>query len=330
MNKAIVIGATSFSGINFSSYLIKKNFQVIGVGRSNFPKKYFLPPNIDIKNEKFKFYKIDINKNLSNLIILINKFKPNFIINFSSQSMVAESWDKPYDWFLTNSYSIPYLYYELSKLKFKYRLVHVSTPEVYGNTIKKINENKNFNPNTPYAVSRTTADYYLNILQNNSDIDFVSTRSANVYGEYQDLFRIIPKTILCILKKEKLFLHGNGVSRRSFIHIDDVCSATYLLMVSKKLSKNRFYNISTERLLSIKELVVKICDLMDSDFESIVKNSLERTGKDFIYHLDSSKIKKLGWRPKICLDNGIFRTAEWIKSNIKNFKSIDLKYVHQS
>ena len=60
MNKAIVIGATSFSGINFSSYLIKKNFQVIGVGRSNFPKKYFLPPNIDIKNEKFKFYKSSI------------------------------------------------------------------------------------------------------------------------------------------------------------------------------------------------------------------------------------------------------------------------------
>jgi dTDP-glucose 4,6-dehydratase len=235
--------------------------------------------------------------------------------------MVAESWQKPYDWFLTNSYSIPSLYYQISKLKFKSRLVHISTPEVYGNTIKKISEDCNFNPNTPYAISRTTADYYLNILSKNSAIDFVATRSANVFGEYQSLYRIIPKTIFCILNKQKLFLHGNGKSKRSFIHIEDVCSATYLLMISKKLNKNRFYNISTDQLISIKDLVEKICHILGYNVNLLVKNSSERIGKDLIYHLDSSKIKKLGWRSNISLADGIVRTLNWVEKNFNNFNN---------
>lgn len=328
MKKAIVIGATSFSGINFTNYLIKKKFKIIGIGRSNFPRECFAP--FPIKTNNFKFCKFDINKNLPSLISLIKDFRPNFIINFASQSMVAESWQKPYDWFLTNSYSIPSLYYQISKLKFKSRLVHISTPEVYGNTIKKINEDYNFNPNTPYAISRTTADYYLNILSKNSAIDFVATRSANVFGEYQSLYRIIPKTIFCILNKEKLFLHGNGKSKRSFIHIEDVCSATYLLMISKKLNKNRFYNISTDQLISIKDLVEKICYILGYNVNLLVKNSSERIGKDFIYHLDSSKLKKLGWRSNISLADGIIKTLNWVKKNFKNFKSSDLKYIHRS
>jgi dTDP-glucose 4,6-dehydratase len=327
MKKAIIIGATSFSGIHFTNYLIKKGLEVSAVGRSDLPRACFSP----IKSiKKLKFFKVDINKNLKSLIKLIKDLKPDFIINFASQSMVAESWKKPNDWFLTNSYSIPYLYYEISKFRFKNRLVHISTPEVYGGVIGKIKENLNFSPKTPYAVSRTTADYYLNILETYSNIDFVSTRAANVYGEYQSLYRIIPKTIYSILKKKNFDLHGGGISKRSFIHINDVCSATYLLMTSKKLDKNRFYNVSNETIISIENLVKKICLLLDYNFNLLIKKTEERIGKDFIYDLDATRIKKLGWKPTVTLDEGIDRTIIWMKNNINNFSSKDLNYNHKS
>jgi dTDP-glucose 4,6-dehydratase len=130
MKKIIILGSNSFSGINFCKKLLEKKYYVIGISRSKFPKKEYAPFSQNKKN--FKFFNLDLNKKQNIIIDIIKKNKPTFIINFISQSMVGESWVNPQDWFYTNSYSIPKFYFELSKLKFKFRLVHISTPEVYG------------------------------------------------------------------------------------------------------------------------------------------------------------------------------------------------------
>ena len=78
--------------------------------------------------------------------------------------MVDESWEYPMDWFYTNSFNVTKLYDAISKLKFKTKLIHISTPEVYGSTAGKITEKYGYNPNSPYAVSRVTPELYLKIL----------------------------------------------------------------------------------------------------------------------------------------------------------------------
>ena len=100
--------------------------------------------------------------------------------------MVGQSWINPQDWLKTNSYSLPVFYNEIFKLNLRCRLVHISTPEVYGSVKKKIYENENYNPSTPYAMSRVTADQYLGTMNKFRKIDFVSVRAANVYGEGQN------------------------------------------------------------------------------------------------------------------------------------------------
>ena len=271
---------------------------------------------------------MDLNLQLKKIVNLVKKFKPNYIINFSSQSMVNESWKYPQDWFLTNSYSVPSLYGFLNKLKFNFRLVHISTPEIYGSTKGLISENEKFSPTTPYAISRLNADFFLKSLNKEFKFDFVGTRAANIYGEHQDLYRIIPRTIYSIINKKKLSLHGGGRSVRAFIHIDDVCDATYKIM-NKKNNSGEFYHISSKNYISIRNLIKMICKIYNYNFSDLVVNSKDRVGKDKYYKLKISKIEKIGWKSKISLHKGIKRTGDWLIKNKNKFTKNELNYFHK-
>jgi dTDP-glucose 4,6-dehydratase len=327
MNKkrAVVLGVNSFSGNAYTNFLLKKDYKILSFSRSDIEKNYYL--RFDKSNKNFKFYKKDINKDLRFIIETIKKFKPSFIINYAAQSMVGESWQNPEDWLKTNSYSLPIFYNEIFKLDTKSRIVHISTPEVYGDNKNKIYENDIYHPSTPYALSRVTADQYLKIMNKFKKLDYVSVRAANVYGECQKLYRIIPKTIFACLSNEKLFLHGGGKSIRSFIHIDDVSSATYSAMTKGK--SGEIFHITTEKMVSIRSLVQMICNKLNKDFKSIVKITEDRVGKDSSYNLSNRKIKKFGWKPKIELSEGLDRVIEWIQNNKSNFKKNELNYRHK-
>ncbi len=326
LKKILVIGSNSFSSSSLIKLLLKKNFIVHGISRSRLNEKKFL--GFDPSHRNFFFKKLDINKNHLSIIRTIKKFKPLYVINFASQSMVGQSWDNPLDWFHTNSFSTIRLYHDISKLKFKLKIIHVSTPEVYGNIKKKTTENTFYNPNTPYAVSRVTADQFLKILFDRKKINYCSIRSSNVYGEYQRLYRIIPKTIYSILKKKKLKLDGGGKSSRNFIHIDDVSDATY--QVIKNGKNGEIYHISSNNIITIRDLVKNICKKMNYSFNQLVKFSPERTGKDKSYSLSNKKIcKELKWKPKIKLNEGLDKCINWIKANLDTFSKSDEEYQHK-
>ena len=328
MNKVLVLGCNSFSGSSLVNFLLNKGFSVIGISRSS-EKKHYLScyrQNEYLKN--FKFHKLDINKNKNKIIKILNNFKPEIVINYSAQSMVNESWDSPTDWYYTNVIGTVSLLEELKNKKYLKKYIHFSTPEVYGSTSKNIRENSFFNPSTPYAVSRLTTDHHINLLYKEFDFPSIITRASNVYGPFQDLYRIIPLTIFKILKKDKLFLHGGGRSKRSFIHINDVNNA--LLKIIRKGKVGHTYHISTNKKISIYDLVTKICKQMKYDFDDLTIISEDRKGKDQNYFLNSNKLRKeLNWQEKISIDKGIVEVIDWLKRNIKYTKKIDTKYIHK-
>jgi dTDP-glucose 4,6-dehydratase len=324
--KIIVIGSNSFSAGSLIKLLLKKGNQVIGVGRSNINKNHFLAFNNNSSN--FKFIKLDINKDHKKIFFLIKTAKPLYIINYASQSMVGQSWDNPIDWFRTNSFSLVRLYYNISKLNFKFKLIHISTPEVYGSLKKNAKENELYKPSTPYAVSRVTADQFLRILFNQNKINFCSIRASNVYGEYQKLYRIVPKTIFSILNNAKFKLDGDGTSMRNFIHIDDVSLAIYKIM--KKGRSGEIYHVAGNTMISIKNLVKKICNIMNYSYSNLIIKSSERKGQDKFYSLSAKKMmNEFNWEPKITLDQGLLRCINWIKNNLRYFNKNDQIYIHK-
>ena len=319
----LVIGSNSFAGSHMCSFLLKKNFIVIGVSRSKI-QQLFMP--FDIKNKFFNFYQLDINYNLKYLISIIRKYKPKYIINYAAQGMVSESWKNPLHWYQTNIISHIKLVESIKNLKFIKKYINFSTPEVYGSTSGIVRENLNFKPTTPYALSRATADYHLINLNKFFNFPIIFTRTSNIYGPHQKLYRIIPKTIMSCLKKKIIYLHGFGKSVRSFIFIEDVSSATYKIIQKGIIGET--YHISTNKFISIKNLVKKINKMLIK--KKLYKNAKDRIGKDKYYLLSSDKIRtKLKWKDKVSLDLGLDLTVKWIKNNFKPLSRMQMEYVHK-
>lgn len=329
MNKVLVIGSNSFSGASFCSWLMDQGVDVIGVSRSAPPGDVMLPYRWGKKPGKFGFQQVDINHDLDKLEALIRQERFGIIINFAAQSMVGESWDKPYDWMHTNVVSVARLAERLRHIDFLDRYVHVTTPEVYGSTDGWINEATPFNPSTPYAVSRAAGDMLFKVYLESYNLPVVCTRAANVYGPGQQLYRIIPRTIFFILTSKILQLHGGGVSTRSFIHMDDVSAATWL--IANKAPVGETFHISTDRSISIRELVQMLCERLHKSFEESVEMVGERLGKDSAYWLDSSKLREtLGWNDRISLESGLEQTIDWVKANMAALHQQPANYIHKA
>jgi dTDP-glucose 4,6-dehydratase len=327
METTLIIGSNSFSGATFTDFALAQGGKVIGTSRSAEPNDAFLPYKWH-DNRNFTFHELDLNKHLKELTELVQDIKPSYVVNFAAQSMVGESWQNPGDWFMTNAVSTIKFHDELRKFDYLKRYVHVSTPEVYGSCSGFVQEDFAFNPSTPYAVSRAASDMSLRTFHTAYNFPVVTTRAANVYGPGQQLYRIIPRTILFILLGRKLQLHGGGVSSRSFIHMKDVCNATWKIMKDGKNGET--YHISTDEVISIRSLVERICAKLNVVFDDHVEFVGDRIGKDSAYHLDNKKIRsELGWEDEISLEQGLDECIAWVKSNFEILKQQPFDYQHK-
>ena len=328
-NKYLIIGSNSFSGSNLINHLLNKKKNVMGLSRSNEYDKSFLKYGNNKFLKNYKFFKMDINRDLSKILDLINEFKPNYIVNFAAQGDVRASWLYPDQWYKTNFISLANFANKLIGNKYLKRFLSVSTPEVYGSTKNKIIETNNFDPGTPYALSKLSGDLHLQLLKKKYDFPVLFSRSVNVYGSHQLLYRILPRTIIYAKLNKKLTLHGNGNSKRSFIHIDDVVTA-YFDILEKGIVGETYHISSSEGLISICNLVKKICNIVGRDFKSFIELTDENFGQDFSYNLNSNKLRALNnWNDKVELQKGILITNKWIENNWLKLKLSPLNYRHK-
>jgi dTDP-glucose 4,6-dehydratase len=244
--------------------------------------------------------------------------------------MVAESWLNPTHWYRTNVVAQVALHDALRQKSFLQKYVHVTTPEVYGSTNGGwIKEHNHFNPSTPYAVSRAACDLHLHSFHEAYGFPVVFTRAANVYGPGQQLYRIIPRTLLSARTGKPMQLHGGGHSVRAFIHIKDVVRAT--LQLALEGSPGSTWHLSTQENCSIRVLVEQICTLTGADFNAVVQKSDERLGKDQSYLLDSSSMRQVhDWSDQISLEQGLQETLAWVDANLTTLKTLPWSYQHKT
>jgi dTDP-glucose 4,6-dehydratase len=328
--KIAVIGSNSFSGASFVKHCLEEDLEVLGASRSEEPARCFLPYRWlpTIRQAGFNFIQADLNHDLDRLMGVLGDYAPDWVVNFAAQGMVAQSWQKPEHWYRTNVVGNVLFHDRLRKAPWLRGYVHVSTPEVYGSTGGMVDETAPFNPSTPYAASRAACDLHLRTFFSHYGFPVAWTRAANVYGPGQQLYRIIPRTILCIRTGQRLSLHGGGHSTRSFIHIRDVARAT--LEVARKGRAGECYHLSTGAFVSIRDLVASICRRMGADFASVVDVADERPGKDAAYTLDSSKVRReLGWSDVVGLEEGLKETVAWVDEHLGELCRQPQDYIHR-
>jgi len=325
----LVLGSNSFSGASFCDFVAATGRDVIATSRSDEPHEALLPYKWRKTPGTVRFQRIDINHDLDALDALLNAEKPTHIVNFAAQSMVGESWINPDHWMMTNVVSTVRLHERLRRYDRLERYVHVTTPEVYGSTEGWVKEDCPFNPSTPYAVSRAAGDMSLRTYFQTYQFPVLFTRAANVYGPGQQLYRIIPRTIVAAMGGQKLRLDGGGKSVRVFIHMNDVSDAT--LKIAEKGTLGETYHISGYELVSIRELVEMILARLGKRFEDCVEIGPERPGKDTAYTLDSVKIRtELGWRDSIGLDQGVGDVIAWATRFGEAVGQLPARYEHKA
>ena len=311
MKKILVLGASSFAGSSFFEYL-NDNFQYNLLGTYNSKKninKLFKKKNI-IK----RLIKLNLNKKDNNLLSIIKNFKPNYIFDFASVCLVNESWKNPMYYFNVNVNSKLELIACLHKMDFLKKFIYISTPEVFGSNDKFINENnQNFNPSTPYALSKLSCEKALLNYNNFFKKKSIITRFSNFYGLRQMNHRLIPKFIKCIKSNKKFPLQGKGLSKRNFIFEDDFNNG--LIKVMNKGVNGKIYHFSSSEYFKIREVVKLICKLYKVSFSDLVYYTTDRIGKDKNYFLSCNYTKrKLKWFPKYTLSKGLIKIINHYKS----------------
>lgn len=325
-DKIAVLGSNSFAGSAFVAEALCREHLVLGMSRSQEPDSVFLPYQ---SQNNFQFRQLDLNQNLSQIIEVLAEFKPEIIVDFAGQGMVAESWQAPEQWYQTNIVAKVKLHHWLKDQVWLKKYIRISTPEVYGSCDDLINETAHYSPSTPYAISHAAIDMSLRAFHKQYKFPVVIGRFANFYGEHQQLYRIIPKTILSILSRKKLPLQGGGKSVRAFIHAKDVAQGIFGMI--RKGVLGEVYHFSPSYFLSIREVVEIICDQLKAKFEESIEIAPERPGKDQAYLMDSKKSKQeLGWAPEVSFQEGIDSTVQWVSKNFETLSRRSWNYEHKS
>lgn len=332
MKKIAIIGSNSFSGSHCVNYFLGHSaYKILGLSRSPEKMSLFLPYLYKKQRppaSRFVFHQLDLNEDMDEIIRLLDKERPEVIINFAAQSIVENSWEQPEDWFRTNCLSLVNLTHHLRNKTYLKNYLQISTPEVYGSYNARENLNY-FNPTTPYAASKGAGDLFLVALYKKFGFPVSFVRSANVYGPHQQLFKIIPKAVISIKSHKKIPLHQGGMMSRSFIHIEDVMRGIHKIVL-KGSSGGEVYHFSSWKNVTIRDLVSRICEQMGVRFADSVEISAGRPGQDATYRLlFADTRKKLKWEPKIELKQGVDEVITWIDESWDLIKKCPKEYIHK-
>lgn len=323
--RVAVIGSTSFSGSSLIDMLLADgDYEVLGISRSaeNLPP---LQPHLRHGGDHYQSARHHLVEDLGGALDSLDDFEPDYIVNFAAQGEVPSSFQHPDRHFETNALAMVKLTESLRQKSYLKRYVHISTPEVYGTCEGAVKEDQPLNPSSPYAASKASADLFLGVLHKTYDFPVVSIRATNVYGPFQQLYRIIPRCIIYIRMGRKIRLDGGGKAVKSYIHIDDISRGEIAAMLNGE--NGSIYHLSPDGSISIRQVVESICDYMETPFDDVVEIGPERIGQDKAYIIDSTRARQeLGWKPEIGFEDSMPAIVDWIDEYWDEIKNMPLDY----
>jgi len=308
--KILVTGGCGFIGSNFIRYMLKKYpaYKIVNLDKLTYCGN---PDNLkDIeKDKRYTFVKGDIcDEKIVDLIIK----DTDAVINFAAESHVDRSISDASDFIRTNIHGVYVLLEAAKKHKIK-RFSHVSTDETYGSIAKgSFKETSPLHPNSPYAASKAAGDHLALAYYATFKLPVIVTRSSNNFGPYQYPEKVIPLFITNLLENKKVPLYGDGLNVRDWLYVLDNCIAIDLALHKGRIGE--IYNISGGYEIPNIELTKIILKLLAKK-DTMINYVPDRLGHDRRYSLDSTKIRKLGWKPSKNFHSAIKETIDWYKNN---------------
>ena len=232
------------------------------------------------------------------------------VVHFAAESHVDRSIAGPSAFLETNVVGTGVLI-DAARRHAVERFIHVSTDEVYGSLNEGFaGEDARLDPSSPYSASKAGADLLVASYRVTFGYPAIITRCTNNFGPYQFPEKVIPLFVTNLLDHRKVPLYGDGRNERDWLHVADHCRAIRLLV--DEGTPGEIYNVGADNQLTNLELTRRILEQLGFD-DSMIEPVPDRPGHDLRYAVDSSKIRRLGWKPEHHFDEHLAGTIEWYR-----------------
>ena len=320
--KVAILGGGSCFALNLARHLSECGIEHFGIGRS--PRK---PPAMWPVDHHYRYQDLHVVDQLQAVMAVLDTERPDTVICFAAQGEGAASFgDNAPDFFRTNTWGLSRLVLALRQRDYLKRFINIGSSEVYGSPDHPAKESDLLNPTSPYSVSKAAFDQYLSAMWRTQKFPMNIIRPSNCYTPGQQLHRIIPKAILCALKGEKLQLHGGGLAQKSYLHSTDLSHA--ILNIAENAPLGEVYNVGPDYPVTIRSVVDTVAKACGVTFEALVEEVPDRIGQDSRYYLDVEKMKDMGWKQTISLENGVDDMVQWVKK-YPEILAFDTAYRHR-
>ena len=316
IKKIFITGGAGFIGSHICEEVYKKfpKSKIIIFDKLTYAgnKKYL--ENI-ITSSRVKFVRGDIIKHYTYSTLLKNV---DLAINIAAESHVDNSFISPHFFSLTNTVGAHAFLLKCIENKVK-KIIHISSDEIYGEKLLgKCTERQKIEPTNPYSASKAAAEIFINSYKYSYKKEIITVRGNNIYGIRQYPEKLIPRCIISLLKNRKIPIHGNGKNQRFYLSAQDFASAIILLIKKKN---NGIYNIGSNESYSNINLAKLICKYLNKDPKKFISYVKDRPYNDKRYSISSSKIRKVGWKPKFSLNKDLPKIIQWYSDNLYLYKS---------
>jgi dTDP-glucose 4,6-dehydratase len=330
--RVLVTGGLGFIGSAVVRLLIgETEHQVLNVDKVTYAAN---PASVKevASNPRYRFAKADIADGAA-MRGLFAEFRPDAVLHLAAESHVDRSIDGPAAFITTNIVGT----FELLEAATAYwrgldrdtaqrfRLLHVSTDEVFGSlepADSPFNELTPYSPRSPYAASKAASDHLVRAWHETFALPTLITNCSNNYGPYHFPEKLVPLTILKAMRGEELPVYGKGENVRDWLFVEDHARAILCVLERGKLGQTYTVGGSAEKRNL--EVVQRICDLLDDTLgrqpegprRRLIRFVADRPGHDLRYAIDASLIRsELGWRPTRTFDEGLAETVRWYLGN---------------
>jgi dTDP-glucose 4,6-dehydratase len=262
---------------------------------------------------------------------LFARHQPGFVMNLAAESHVDRSIDGPGEFIQTNIVGTFTLLQETlrywraltSARRDAFRLLHVSTDEVYGTLGAEglFTESTRYAPNSPYSASKASSDHLVRAWHETYELPTIVTNCSNNYGPYHFPEKLIPHIIIKGLAGDTLPVYGDGMNVRDWLFVEDHALALVLVLAKGRVGET--YNVGGRNERTNLHVVKTICDLLDrmeparsGSRHGLISFVTDRPGHDRRYAIDATKIEtELGWRAQETFETGLEKTVAWFLQN---------------
>jgi len=308
--RLVVTGGAGFIGSNFVRYMLAERGDVEIVNLDKLTYAGNLENLRGVEDDpRYTF----VHGDICDAVVVGEALRgADAVVNFAAETHVDRSISGPQDFISTDVLGTHTLLEAVRRLEIP-RYLQISTDEVYGSIDEgAFTEESDLDPSSPYSASKAGGDLLVLAYHRTFGTPVLITRSSNNYGPYQYPEKIVPLFITNAIDDQQLPVYGDGLNVRDWLYVEDNCAGIDLVL--QRGVPGQVYNIGGGNEVQNLAITHQILELLGKGDE-LIRYVTDRPGHDRRYAIDCTKLKGLGWTPRVAFETGLARTVEWYASH---------------